>query len=162
MTFTPDIVLRAPAKPRRRGGRGRVALVAGVAAALAGAACDGTPSAVDASTPVASHTAAVSVRIDVAPNRPASLTVLAFRAAFSGVAPGDVLGLVDPLAAAGPDRECALRDVDRTAADLVARGDAIELEELTGVAVALGDGDAAGVAAGTAVRPSARLYPDVA
>lgn len=131
-------------------------LAAGLAAAAM--ACDGAQPAMDASTPPAARTAAVSLRIDVLPDRPASLTVLAFRAAFSGMAPADVLGLVDPLAAQAPERDCVLRDVDRAAADLVARGDAIDLEELTGITVGLPDPDAGEAL----IRPSPRLYPEVA
>ena len=58
--------------------------------------------------------------------------MLAFRAAFSGVAATEVLGIVDPLAASAPLRDCALRDVDQAAGAMVTRGDAIELEELGG------------------------------
>jgi hypothetical protein len=109
--------------------------------------------------PVSAHsaqTSAVSLRIDVVPGQPASLTVLAFRAAFSGVAPGDVLGMVDPLAADAPHRDCQLRDVDLAAAALVARGDAIELEELSGIGISIAPDSTA------EIRPSPRLYPDLA
>jgi hypothetical protein len=140
--------------------RGCLPLVLSCLGVVTGA-CEGSPQTIDAATPVSSRMAAVSVRIDVAQGQPASLTVLAFRAAFSGVAPADVLGLVDPLAAGSPQRDCTLRDVDRAAAELVARGDAIELEELTGVGVApaAGTGD---TTLGAAIRPSPRLYPEVA
>lgn len=122
---------------------------------LGAAACDGAAPAVDASAPPSARTSAVSLRIDVpAGGKPASLTVLAFRAAFSGVASADVLGLVDPLAAAAPVRDCQVRDVGQSAAALVARGDAIELEELSGVGITLGDR--------AEIRPSPRLYPDLA
>ncbi|MES1204520.1 MAG: hypothetical protein ABUS79_01160 [Pseudomonadota bacterium] len=119
------------------------------------AACDGGAPAVDASTPLSARTSAVSLRIDVPASKPASLTVLAFRAAFSGVAAADVLGLVDPLAATAPARDCQLRDIGQSAAELVARGDAIELEELAGVGVSLGAGS-------PDIHPSPRLYPDLA
>src|SRR6185369_15326995 len=72
-----------------------------------------------------------------------------------GGAPPDVLGTVDPLAAAGPDQGCALRDVDATTSALGARGAAIELEEMTGIGVGLGNGEAL-------LRPFPRLFPDVA
>lgn len=127
-------------------------------ALVAAAACDGAVPSVDASMPVSASTSAVSLRIDVVAGQPASLSVLAFRAAFSGVAPGDVLGMVDPLAADAPRRDCQLRDVDLAAAALVARGDAIELEELSGVGIFVApDGSSA-----AEIRPSPRLYPDLA
>jgi hypothetical protein len=96
----------------------------------------------------------VSLRIDVPNGKPASLTVLAFRAAFSGLAAADVLGIVDPLAVSAPLRDCALRDVDQAAGALTARGDAIELEELGGVGISLAE-------LGAPIFPSPRLYPDV-
>lgn len=104
--------------------------------------------------PPSGRTSAVSLRIDVPNGKPASLTVLAFRAAFSGLSASDVLGIVDPLAVAAPLRDCALRDVDQAAGALTARGDAIELEELGGVGVSLAELTAT-------IRPSPRLYPDV-
>jgi hypothetical protein len=155
----------SPRPPRARWNRGadarlpatRPDLFASLAlcALLAATACDGAAPAVDASTPPSARTSAVSLRIDVPIGKPASLTVLAFQAAFWGVNAADVLGLVDPMAAAAPARDCQLRDVGQAAAALVARGDAIELEELSGVAVSLGT-DA------TEIHPSPRLYPDLA
>ena len=50
----------------------------------------------------------------------------------------DVLGLVDPLAAAAPDQGCAIRDADLATRALAARGGSVDLEELSGVAVGLG------------------------
>ncbi|MEP6653167.1 MAG: hypothetical protein ABJA82_07395 [Myxococcales bacterium] len=139
----------------------RSAFLALAVSALVAAACDGAVPSVDASMPVSAHsaqTSAVSLRIDVVAGQPASLSVLAFRAAFSGVAPGDVLGMVDPLAADAPHRDCQLRDVDLAAAALVARGDAIELEELSGIGISVAP-DGASTAE---IRPSPRLYPDLA
>jgi hypothetical protein len=136
--------------------RGNAPAAALVLTALAGAAgCDGSAPAVDAATPPSAQTSALSLRIDVPTGKPATLSVLAFRAAFSGVAESDVLGLVDPLAATAPSHDCQIRDVDKAAAALVARGDAIELEELSGIGIGLPDvaGD---------VHPSPRLYPDLA
>lgn len=104
--------------------------------------------------PPSARTSAVSLRIDVPNGKPASLTVLSFRAAFSGVAATEVLGIVDPLAASAPLRDCALRDVDETAGTMITRGDAIELEELAGVGISAGELPAM-------LRPSPRLYPDV-
>lgn len=127
-----------------------------VGALLGAVACDGAVASVDASMPVSAHTSAVSVRIDVAPAQPASMSVLAFRAAFSGVAAADVLGMVDSLAADAPLRDCELRDVHQAAAALVARGDVIELEELAGIGISVGATSAA------EIRPSPRLFPDLA
>ena len=108
-------------------------------AALAVAGCDGGAPAVDASVAPSGRTSAVSLRIDVPNGKPASLTVLAFRAAFSGLAASDVLGVVDPLAVSAPLRDCALRDVGQAAGELTARGDTIELEELGGVGISLAE-----------------------
>jgi len=119
--------------------------------------CDGTPAAIDASSGPSGRASAVSVRLDVQADKPASLTLLAFKAALAGVAPGEVLGLVDPLSAAYPTRDCELRDADRAADALVSRGSSIELEELTGVAVGLETG---GVTSD--LRSSPRIFPDVA
>ena len=124
---------------------------------LGAAACDGTPAAIDASSGPSGRASAVSVRLDVQADKPASLTLLAFKAALAGVAPSEVLGLVDPLSATYPTRDCELRDADRAADALVSRGSSIELEELTGVAVGLETG---GVTSD--LRSSPRIFPDVA
>ena len=81
--------------------------------------------------------------------------MLGFRATFSGVPAGDVLGLVDPLSGASPARDCQLRDIDSAAAALAATGKGIELEELSGVGVSM-------INAATTFRTSPRLFPDVA
>lgn len=143
-----------PRPPRGRDRLSPLALAAVLAAGV-GAGCDGTPQPIDASAAPSARTSAVSLRIDVPAEEPATLTVLAFRAAFSGVSASDVLGLVDPLAGASPTRDCQMRDLDGAAAALVARGDGIELEEMIGVGVSVND-----VAA--AIRPTPRLFPDVA
>ncbi|MBC8132838.1 MAG: hypothetical protein H7X95_07635 [Deltaproteobacteria bacterium] len=134
----------------------RPCLLLTVGALVAAVGCEGAVPAVDASAPVSAHTSAVSLRLDVSPVQPATLTVLAFRAAFSGVAVADVLGMVDPLANEAPRHDCQLRDLDQAAAALVARGDAIELEELAGIGVSV---SATGA---PEIRPSPRLYPDLA
>jgi hypothetical protein len=134
--------------------RGLLALVP-VLALLGAVGCEGAAPVVDASTPPSALTSAVSLRIDVPADKPASLTVLAFRAAFSGVQAADVLGLVDPLAAPAPLRDCQLRDIGQATAALVARGDAIELEELLGIGISL-------INTTTEIHPSPRLYPDLA
>ncbi len=104
-------------------------------------------------------TGEISVRIDASPQRPTTISVLAFRAAIAGIDRSDVLGIVDPLAAPGPDHDCALRDVDLSTSALLARGGSIELQEMSGIGIGLG-----GSAAGNdhLVRPFPRLYPDVA
>ena len=65
----------------------------------------------DAQTQPAAYSAELSVRFEVSADRPATVSVLGFRAAAAGPET-DVLGLVDPLAAAAPDQGCVLRDVD--------------------------------------------------
>lgn len=82
------------------------------------------------------------------------MTVLAFRASFSGIPAADVLGIVDPLAAPAPSRDCVLRDAGQAAVAMTTRGDAIELEELAGVGISFGE-------LPVALRPSPRMYPDV-
>jgi len=117
--------------------------------------CDGTPPAIDAATATSEHLAAISLRVDALPDKQPTLSVLGFRATFSGVPAADVLGLVDPLSGASPARDCQLRDIDSAAAALAATGKGIELEELSGISVSMID-------ATTAVRTSPRLFPDVA
>lgn len=126
-------------------------------ALLALGACDGPPVAADVTTPQSERMVAVSLRLDSSPEVPASLTVLAFRAAVTGVPARDVLSLVDPLSSPAPERACVLRDLDRMSAELESRGSSIELEELTGVSIGVANGGAAG----PWVRPAPRLYPDV-
>ena len=111
----------------------------------------------DAQTQPAAYSAELSVRFEVSPDRPAMVSVLGFRAAAAGPET-DVLGLVDPLAAAAPDQGCVLRDVDLANRALVLRGSSIDLEELGGVGVGLG---AAGAPL-TVLRTFPRVYPDVA
>jgi hypothetical protein len=143
MTFAKFIKLRA----------GTLALVLGAATLWSG--CEGEPRAKDASVAPSARTAEVSVRFDVSPQKTATVSVLAFGASLSGIERSEVLGLVDPLAAAAPERDCELRDMDLTASALVARGGSIELEELTGVGIGLGTRD-------ILMRPFPRIYPDVA
>jgi hypothetical protein len=137
---------------------------AAVAATLlgAGAGCEGEQRARDASVAPSLQTGEVSVRFDVSPAGAAKApmtSILAFRALVSGVAPGDVLGVVDPLAASAPEHDCELRDLDLTASALAAQGGSIELQELSGIGLALGD---AVSTASTVVRPFPRVFPDVA
>lgn len=117
--------------------------------------CDGTRPAMDAAAAPSERLAAISLRVDALPDKQPTLSVLGFRATFSGVAAGDVLGLVDPLSGTSPARDCQLRDIDSAAAALAATGNGIELEELSGVGISMSD-------ATTAIRTSPRLFPDVA
>jgi hypothetical protein len=119
--------------------------------------CDGGGRMPDAQTQPAAYSAELSVRFEVNPDRPATASVLAFRAASAGPET-DVLGLVDPLAAAAPDQGCVLRDVDLTNRALATRGSSVDLEELGGVGVGLGGAGAPS----TVMRTFPRVYPDVA
>jgi hypothetical protein len=111
----------------------------------------------DAQTQPAAYSAELSVRFEVSPDHPATVSVLGFRAAAAGPE-ADVLGLVDPLAAAAPDQGCILRDVDLANRALATRGSSVDLEELAGVGVGLG----ASGSPLTVVRTFPRVYPDVA
>lgn len=140
------------------------------------AGCDSEQRARDASAPPSLQTSEVSVRFDVAPQKATMMSVLAFHATVAGVLQRDVLGIVDPLAAAAPEHDCELRDLDLSANALVAQGGSIELQELGGIGLMLGASDSpalpgsttqtlptGGLAtAGTIVRPFPRLFPDVA
>src|SRR5438552_15276242 len=122
---------RAPSTPRaRRSVHLTMAVVAALGAAAFG--CDGTPPALDASAAPSARMSALSLRFDATANQPTTLTALGFRAAFSGVAAEDVLGMVDPLSGSSPVHDCQIRDLDN-AAGRMARGGGIELEELTGL-----------------------------
>jgi hypothetical protein len=125
--------------------------------AAASGACDGSTRAPDAQARASAESAEVSVRFDVSAGKETTVHVIAFRATVS--APGgvraDVLGTVDPLATAAPLQGCAVRDVDAATRALGTQGAAIELEEMTGIGVGLGDGEAL-------LRPFPRLFPDVA
>jgi hypothetical protein len=136
--------------------------------ALSLATCGGPPRAIDAQAAPSAESAEVSIRFDVTPGKQATVQVLAFRATttanLAGGAAGpidwhpDVLGIVDPLAAAAPEQGCALRDIDLAATALMLRGGSIELKEMTGIGVGVGGLPGAE----TLLRPFPRLYPDVA
>ncbi len=118
--------------------------------------CEGEPRPPEAAARVTVPSAELSIRFDVADARPPSVSVLGFRAAaVAGPNAPDVLGVVDPLWASAPDQGCALHDVDQEASALGARGETIDLEELSGVGVGFGPGE-------PLVRPFPRLFPDVA
>jgi hypothetical protein len=139
-------------------------LAASMALSLASLACDGGGRAPDAQSPASASSAELAVRFDVSANKPASVSVLGFRAVTAGpLAAGpegaDVLGLVDPLSTSAPAEGCALRDVDLTASALRTSGGSVDLEELGGVGVGLG---ASNAPADTVIRLFPRVYPDVA
>jgi hypothetical protein len=137
-----------------------LACAAALAAGLSG--CGGPPRAIDAQAAPPAESAEVSIRFDTSAGKPPTVEVMAFRAATSTATPGpwqpDVLGIVDPLAAAAPEQGCALRDIDLAATTLMLRGGSIELREMTGIGV----GVAGLPGAETVVRAFPRLYPDVA
>jgi len=124
---------------------------------LAALGCDTGGRVPDAQTQHAAYSAELLVRFEVTPDKPATVSVLGFRAAAAGPET-DVLGLVDPLAAAAPDQGCVLRDADLANRALVTRGSSVDLEELGGIGVGLG----AGNTPLTVIRPFPRVYPDVA
>jgi hypothetical protein len=139
------------------GNRFRALVVCLTPAVCLAIGCDTGGRVPDAQTQPAAYSAELSVRFEVSPDRQTTVSVLGFRAAAAGPET-DVLGLVDPLAAAAPDQGCVLRDVDLANRALVTRGSSIDLEELGGVGVGLG-------AAGTPlnlIRTFPRVYPDVA
>jgi hypothetical protein len=148
-------------------------------------ACGDAARPVDAQTAPSTQSAEISIRFDVSAGHPSTVQVLAFRAtttttttttttgastaALSGGSNGpvdwhpDVLGIVDPLAAAAPEQGCALRDIDLATTAVVLRGGSIELQELTGIGVGMTAGTGEGLAATEMLlRPFPRLYPDVA
>ena len=124
---------------------------------LAALGCDTGGRVPDAQTQHASYSAELLVRFEVTPDRAATASVLGFRAAAAGPEV-DVLGLVDPLAAAAPDQGCVLRDADLANRTLVTRGSSVDLQELGAIGVGLG----AGGMPLTVIRPFPRVYPDVA
>jgi len=139
------------------GNRFRALVVCLTPALCVAIGCDGGGRMPDAQTQPAAYSAELSVRFEVSPDRSATVSVLGFRAAAAGPET-DVLGLVDPLAAAAPDQGCVLRDVDLANRALLLRGSSVDLEELGGVGVGLG---AAGAPL-TVIRTFPRVYPDVA
>lgn len=124
---------------------------------LAGAAwgCDGAPRGLDTTAAPSAHMSMLSLRVDVAPDKQPTLTVLGFKAAFSGISASDVMTLVDPLADVGPGRDCQMRDSSTAASALSTDGNGVELEEFGGVGIGIGDGP-------SSVRLSPRIFPDVA
>ncbi len=126
-----------------------------LAAGVAASGCEGESRPPDPAVQVSVPSAELSVRFDVAEGRPPAVSVLGFRASAAGPNAPDVLGLVDPLWAAAPDQGCALHDVDQAVSALSARGESIDLEELTGVGVGFSPGE-------PLIRPFPQLFPDMA
>ncbi|HSS40477.1 MAG TPA: hypothetical protein VLT58_17055 [Polyangia bacterium] len=126
-----------------------------MAAVAVACGCDGATPVPEAAARVTVPSAELSIRFDVAEGRGPSVSVLGFRASAAGPNAPDVLGLVDPLWTAAPDQGCALHDVDQAASALEARGESVDLEELSGVGVGFGPGE-------PLVRPFPRVFPDVA
>ena len=140
---------------------------------LAFGACGEAARTIDAPAAPSAQSAEVSIRFDVSAGRAPTVQVLAFRATTTMTTPSgggtpadwnpDVLGIVDPLAAASPEQGCALRDIDLATTAVMLRGGSIELQELTGIGVGLGASAGEALpAADTLLRPFPRLYPDVA
>lgn len=117
--------------------------------------CDGGTRGRDASVPSSQRVAEVSVRIDAPTGSAPAVSVLAFRASVTGLAPTDVLGVVDPLIAGAPETRCELRDVAAGARSLRAQGGTIELEELANVSLELAP-------AKQTLHPAPRVYPQLA
>ena len=109
----------------------------------------------DGAVPVTLRVAEVSIRLEVPSTGPPALSVLAFRANVTDRSGTDVLGVVDPLVAPAPDGPCELRDVAGQARALRAQGGEVNLEELSGVSVAVGLN-------GLGLRPAPRVYPPFA
>ena len=139
------------------GNRVRALVVCLAPAMCLAVGCDGGGRMPDAQTQPAAYSAELSVRFEVGAgsDRQATVSVLGFRAAAAGPE-ADVLGLVDPLAAAAPTQGCALRDVDLTNRALATRGSSVDLEELGGVGVGLG----ASPTPSAVIRTFPRVYPD--
>jgi hypothetical protein len=124
-----------------------------VAAALA-LGCDSGNHSKDASPSSSQRLAQVSVRLDLPSGGAPSLSVLAFRAEVTDVAPSDVLGAVDPLVATAPESGCELREVGATARMVRAQGGVVNLQEFSGVALFPGEQPAP--------PPAPRVYPPLA
>jgi hypothetical protein len=128
--------------------------LAALSSAALGIGCDPGSPAKDAAPTTSQRLAQVSVRLDYPSGSAPSVSVLAFRAEAIDMASSDVLGAVDPLVAPAPDSACELRDVAGTARALRTQGGAVNLEELSGVALQ--------VPSGEALRPAPRVYPPLA
>jgi hypothetical protein len=143
---------RSPKRPRlpRAGGL----LVAALVGPLLALGCDSPNHVKDASPATTHHLSQVSVRLDLPSGGAPAVSVLAFEADASDIAPADVLGAVDPLVAPAPEATCELRDVGGAARTLRAQGGNLNLQELGGVSL-LAEGEAP-------LRPAPRVYPPLA
>jgi hypothetical protein len=129
-------------------------LVAALAGSFLALGCDSPNHAKDASPTTTHHLSQVSVRLDLPNGGTPAVSVLAFEADASDIAPADVLGAVDPLVAPSPEATCELRDVGGAARTLRAQGGTLNLQELGGVSL-LADGE-------EPLRPVPRVYPPLA
>jgi hypothetical protein len=122
----------------------------------AGLGCDTTARGRDASTQ-SQRVSEVSVRLEAPSGGTPSVSVLAFRAATSGLPSDEVLPVVDPLVARAPEvgAGCEVRDVAGAARALAAQGGRVELHALGNLSFDLGPRVAT-------VRPTARVYPALA
>ena len=123
-------------------------------ALLLGVGCDSSPrGSRDASQE--DRIAEISVRMDAPNGGYPSVSVLAYRAAVSGVGADEVLSVIDPLMLPPPGDRCSARDIADSARTLGAQagGGRVELSELSGLKVDVGMG---------LLQPAARVFPDLA
>jgi hypothetical protein len=99
-------------------------------------------------------TSELVVRIDAPSGGFPSASLVAFKARVIGIDADQVAGAVDPLMVAGPDTNCALRQVDETIRLLRDARGAVELEGLSRFQIELGPT--------SALRPIPRVFPDLA
>jgi hypothetical protein len=125
-----------------------------VTAALA-LGCDSGNHSKDASPTSSQQLAQVSVRLDLPTGGAPFLSMLAFRAEVTDVATPDVLGAVDPLVAPAPESACELRDVAGVARTVRAQGGVVNLQELSGVSLFVGEEQ-------PPVHPAPKVYPPLA
>lgn len=137
-----------------RGPAARLRAGAILLSATLGLACDGGAHGKDAAPTSSQRLAQVSVRLDLPSGSAPSVSVLAFRAEAIDLPTSDVLGTVDPLVVPSPEASCELRDVAGPARALRAQGGAVNLEELSGVALEVGPDET--------LQPAPRVYPPLA
>lgn len=128
--------------------------MAALSGSLLALGCDSPNHTKDASPTTTHHLSQVSVRLDLPNGGTPAVSVLAFEADASDIAPVDVLGAVDPLVAPSPESACELRDVGGAARTLRAQGGTLNLQELGGVALLADDEEP--------LRPAPRVYPPLA
>jgi hypothetical protein len=135
----------------------RISKLVAVCGLFVGLGCDTNQRGRDASAHQGQgqKVAEISVRLEAPSGGSPSVSVLAFQAAVTGVSPGDVLSVVDPLVAPLPVAGCEERDVAGAARALGAQGGRVELDALSTFTLDLGAG-------APYLRPSPRVYPDLA